>query len=789
MSEETRSIVPRKDGEAGIGREDKYWGKGYFGTVKVRDELVYKGKALSDALAEKDKNLSNEIDKVNKHFVTNEEAIATNATNIGKNTSNINANKESIAAVSKEVTTLKASVGTPLVAATVAAMTDNNKIYVYTGTESGYTEGNWYYNDGTKWVSGGVYNATALQTDTTLSVSGEAADSESVGKHLFPLHDTTRIVGEEFATGGNMKPNNRINSKRIHIVKNTKVHMLPNTKGYRFWTRAYKTGTNTIIPMTEIGGHDWSTEDAVFNNSCDIVVGMAKTGDEAFTSVDEMNGVFSLIEPVNEAINESVNILLNKVIDFSADKFEKLSVYFPLSLRRFATGGNGTPNNRIVVDRFKVNVGDFVYVSPKAYEYTFAFDLYEKDGTHIGGSSSLVEGSLPGGWLHDPYVFDRECYCMLWVAHSGIESDYIHNNAAFENLTDMDGKVIFIRKQQLDSEKDTESLTVNSEFIKTVEDAQYARASTVKPLTLLHFSDIHGDKDALNRILKDASSLKYDDAICTGDMAANTIDANFTQWWNPEILTCIGNHDCATIAQIDGKWVYTWDALSMADRDKTYIKPFESNWGITHTEGTSYYYKDYTDKRVRLIVLDNHLDNYESTKAEAAAQNEWLIAILESARLAGLHVLIATHYIIPNSKVRDCTFSPFGKTEVGSLVGDAHIHEDTVNTVAASIAKGLHFIGYISGHTHSDHILDAKGDGKQMQYNITCAAVSYAPQWDPEDLLRDETRDAFNMVVIDTEHTLVKLIRGGGADLDLFMRSRKAICINYSTGEICGEIK
>lgn len=781
MSEETRSIVPRKDGEAGIGREDKYWGKGYFGTVKARDEIIYKGKALSDVLAEKDKNLSDEIVKVNKRFTTNEESITANATNIDKNTSNINANKESIAAVSKEVTTLKASVGTPLVAATVAAMTDNNKIYVYTGTESGYTKGNWYYNDGTKWVSGGVYNATALQTDTTLSVSGEAADSESVGKHLFPLHDTTRIVGKEFGTGGNMTPNNRIQSKKIHIVKGTKVHMLNNTKGYKFFTIAYKTGTTTEIPSEEIGGHiEWSTDDAVFNDSCDIKVVMQQQGQESFTSVEEMNDVFSLIEPVNEVVAEDTDKIENK--------FENLSVYFPLSLRRFTTGGNMTPNNRIVVERFKVNVGDSIYVNQKASDYLFAFMLYDKDGNIIVDSEN-VERSRPGGWLSDPYVFDKDGYCMLSVSHSGVKGNPNNNNAAFESLTDMDGKVLFIQKQQLANEEDTKRLLSNNEFIKIVEDAKYVRESTVKPLTLLHFSDIHGDDKALDRILKDASGLTYDDAICTGDMATNTIDSNIANWWNPKILTCIGNHDCATIAQIDGKWVYTWDALSMADRDKTYIKPFEANWGITHATGTSYYYKDYTDKRVRLIVLDNHLDNYESTKAEAAAQNAWLISVLESARLAGLHVLIATHYIVPNSKVRDCTFSQFGETEVGSLAGGAHIYEDTVNAVSDAIARGLHFIGYISGHTHRDNILDTFGDGKQMQYNITCAAVSYAPQWNTEDLFRDETRDAFNMVVIDTEHTLVKLIRGGGADLDLFMRSRKAICINYSTGQICGEIK
>lgn len=73
------------------------------------------------------------------------------------------------------------STGAPATAASVAAMTDTSKIYVYTGSESGYTNGNWYYNNGSSWVSGGVYNSAAVETDTSLSVSGAPADAKVTG--------------------------------------------------------------------------------------------------------------------------------------------------------------------------------------------------------------------------------------------------------------------------------------------------------------------------------------------------------------------------------------------------------------------------------------------------------------------------------------------------------------------------------------------------------------------------------------------------------------------------------
>ena len=83
------------------------------------------------------------------------------------------------------IETIREQLGAPLVAATAAQMTDHTRIYVYTGSESGYTNGNWYYYDGTAWRSGGIYNSSAVQTDTTLTVSGMAADAKATGDALY----------------------------------------------------------------------------------------------------------------------------------------------------------------------------------------------------------------------------------------------------------------------------------------------------------------------------------------------------------------------------------------------------------------------------------------------------------------------------------------------------------------------------------------------------------------------------------------------------------------------------
>lgn len=89
--------------------------------------------------------------------------------------------------LSGQISALQAAVGSPLVASTAAAMVDTTKIYVYTGSETGYTAGNWYYYDGSAWVSGGVYNSVAVQTDATLTAAGVAADAKKVGDELTEL--------------------------------------------------------------------------------------------------------------------------------------------------------------------------------------------------------------------------------------------------------------------------------------------------------------------------------------------------------------------------------------------------------------------------------------------------------------------------------------------------------------------------------------------------------------------------------------------------------------------------
>lgn len=78
-----------------------------------------------------------------------------------------------------ESTGVGAGVAPPTVVTQVSQMTNHGYIYIYNGSETGYTAGYWYYWNGSAWTAGGAYQVAA--TDPTLSVAGAAADAKATG--------------------------------------------------------------------------------------------------------------------------------------------------------------------------------------------------------------------------------------------------------------------------------------------------------------------------------------------------------------------------------------------------------------------------------------------------------------------------------------------------------------------------------------------------------------------------------------------------------------------------------
>lgn len=327
--------------------------------------------------------------------------------------------------------------------------------------------------------------------------------------------------------------------------------------------------------------------------------------------------------------------------------------------------------------------------------------------------------------------------------------------------------------------------------------------ATPMPLTLLHISDIHGNSSVLHRINEkiDPYVNKINAKICTGDLMLNSSAGaeDFTNWWDPSYMVTIGNHDSTVIINNS----HHWTDFGVTDRIRCYIEPFEDNWGIVRGEGQSYYYKDFASAKVRLIALDAMI--YTSGGDAATAQNTWLGNTIDAATGLGYHVLIATHAPCTGATPFTCSFT--NATRSAPYVGEANIcllPETVVNLVKNKIDNaGCIFIGYIVGHTHKDGIWRASEDPRQFFYMITCStwsqtagqarevdrdSVNYMGSRSSWDYASGANYDAANLITIDTSRSLIKIIRVGGADIDMYMRRRKAICIRYSDGMLLGEI-
>ena len=473
-----------------------------------------------------------------------------------------------------------------------------------------------------------------------------------------------------------------------------------------------------------------------------------------------------------------------------ADTNDLLSFEMSLPILRNGSVGNSSNSNAVATKyvlpinhHYRFMRVDLILDESLADEYAFVGCLFANASDGMTTSAALSDGSVTKeqfnqdvtDWSPSAYkYFDMS----EWSAYDHISLGVFRK----EN-----GSIVPIRIAN-----DPKAIRVsyfstpdmlNHILLKT-KNARHIKGNAITPLTLLHFSDIHKDVKALHRIVFDANRLgaNIDDAICTGDLVADTGGA-ISSWWDSSVMTCIGNHDTATYNSDTG---YNWTAVSMANRDAYYIAPFESGWGITHTSGTSYYYKDYATQKVRLIVMDGML--YSGTPgAEATTQTSWLESLLADAITNNLHVLIAIHAPHGGATAVECSFSRYNQTAMPTYT-DCNTPQSVIDVVSAKISSGLHFIGYLVGHTHQDNIWDAENDRKQLMYCVTCAATSYAPQWQNSDQYRGADADAFNLVTIDTANTLIKIVRGGGADIDDHMRTRKAICFDYSTGTKVGEV-
>ena len=179
-------------------------------------------------------------------------------------------NAQKIAQLQTDVAVINTQVGalangSPTPVATVAEMTDESAVYLYTGSETGYTAGNWYYYNGSAWTSGGTYGGAV--TSTTFNQHGVPADDFAVGQALAEKADaddvtaldnrvtvvedkTDAVVGVESSSETvdvDMSGLQRVTGKKI----NTSNNLIDGSESYSVvWVQVPYTGNITVVSST-----------------------------------------------------------------------------------------------------------------------------------------------------------------------------------------------------------------------------------------------------------------------------------------------------------------------------------------------------------------------------------------------------------------------------------------------------------------------------------------------------------------------------------------------------------
>lgn len=428
--------------------------------------------------------------------------------------------------------------------------------------------------------------------------------------------------------------------------------------------------------------------------------------------------------------------------------------------REYLDGTKDLLPNRYVATRSTAGITDYYdYNVVKGHSYL----LVNPNGFVCSFTPKSADGTIPeiGSTTISPNsvnmrVSEVDGFCNCYFAGD--------NGTLY--IYDMDGESI--RKTITD---------LNGDAVDAIVSSRYKTSANPHLLSLIHFSDIHGDHTALRRLINFKSDMTkfIDDAICTGDIISSKFGDSLDFWTTSEgseyILSCVGNHDSYYTNSMDSAQM-----VPMTDVADKFIAPFEDNWGtIVRPSGCSYYYKDFTSG-YRLIVLDS-----VRIGDEATAQKTWLENALTDAKTNNLAVIIAMHYMPTGAMhILDCQFSKYGSFGDSGYICNAPAFP-VEESVQAFIDGGGIFMCYLIGHLHRDIFGYVYGYPDQLCIMATTASANRAELEVNADLGRTigtKMQDAFNVVTFDKDNHMIKVVRVG-ADIDNVMRPRKAV--SYST--------
>lgn len=543
-----------------------------------------------------------------------------------------------------------------------------------------------------------------------------------------------------------------------------------------------------------------------------LCVSLCKSNSSAFTDADQAAFISALVLNVYSRFGDGDIPRIDKRLNALSFGDGMSSLMFIGSLLQKGLLASGpTDNNK----NYRVSMATNMVVPKEGLTITFHLPY----GIGVGIRTGDQSGNLSN---NDYWFLDGDKFTVSGASHyirlvfaktTSRTGDAVSETITVSEVNQLisQGKIYVTREYEdgiIERNEETEK------YVKGVMRNFVSGASNNGSLTKLpvfaHTSDVHGDATRFKSFADYCDYLKVDAALVSGDTVA-TSPSDGMDYVNDvadghttPIFLCMGNHDSRGI-----------DIQGQNERIMGYL--ITKN-GATTNPGEpypTYFYKDITEKNIRLISLNIYEGTHDSSNLDKCiftqSQCEWFISVLASTP-ANYGVLVMFHSpeSMPSKNGNYSAFyqdianytglqngltgSPFanivdafiGKGS-GSLTYNSAGTDITVSYDFTGVASGVEFIAFVNGHLHIDRIGYTPGTTyKQLNLNVCCGVAIYGSSYpylaNNSDMPRGcsgATQDCFNIYAIDRTAKVVRIAKVG-SNVSADLADRKFMSIPYA---------
>lgn len=433
---------------------------------------------------------------------------------------------------------------------------------------------------------------------------------------------------------------------------------------------------------------------------------------------------------------------------------------------------------------YRVNMlhPDVTVTSPTGNAYRFVVSARNGEGAELSKLVQVVDTAALKDY-YDITAPDGTSYLLIYgKCSSGETCDFTVD--PLTTRTYNDGDILTLNP-------DSEYLPKILAAMKPYWTSASAHSNHPNSVRFLHLSDIHANWTNVKRFLRFYNHWVDKGyaftAINTGDTVSDKLSDGYSGYTSidgvGDILNVIGNHDT--------RGANGWQDNVGLPVYNAFIKDFVDGWDVSQpsgadTYGYCYYYKDYANNKLRLIVTD--IMGYNDT------QDAWLAGILTDAKAKGYHVIIATHFAAgrapseanqPSYEKIDCLWSSLSGLSSDSIQYNGYNPESykMADTVHTFMEAGGIFCGYMCGHVHREYVARLAKYPDQMVYMVGSSKSGKVTDYTHTTGTR--MQDEFQLVAVDTFSKIVKIFKVG-ANYDRRGRYKDSVCVSYDTHNVVG---